>query len=120
VSGASIKRLRQVFLVATDFEQQLDFFERALGIKQKFRDGAEWAQFDTGETSLALAGPREALGAAPGTSVPVFEVADLDAFLAAVLAGGGSHGAVRDMGAHGRTALARDPSGAVIAALQKA
>ena len=116
----TIKRIRQVFVVAKDFERQRDFYERALGIKQKFRDGTEWAQFDTGDVSLALAGPREALGAAPGTSVPVFEVSDLDAFLASVVAGGGSHGAVRDMGAHGRTVLARDPAGSTIAALQKA
>jgi predicted enzyme related to lactoylglutathione lyase len=117
---AGIKRLRQVLVVAADFEKQCAFFETALGMKQKFRDENEWAQFDAGDVSLALAGPREALGAAPGTNVPVFEVGDLGAFLDAVVAGGGSHGTVRDMGAHGRTVLARDPVGAVLAALQKA
>ena len=114
-----IKRLRQVFIVAGDFERQCAFYREALGLELVFRDGDEWAQFRTGEVSLALAGLREAQGAPVGSSVPVFEVAELDQFLAAVKEGGGTHGVVRDMGAHGRTALAKDPGGAVVAALQK-
>lgn len=114
-----IKRIRQVFIVARELEQQCAFYRDALGMTLKFRDGNEWAQFDGGDVSFALAGPREALGAAPGTAVPVFEVTDLEAFLLTVVEGGGTHGAVRDMGAHGRTVLVRDPCGAVVAALQK-
>ena len=117
--AAGVKRLRQVLVVASDFDRQCAFYAGALGLELKFRDGNEWAQFATGDASVALAGPREALGAPPGTAVPVFEAADLAAFLAAVTAGGGTHGAVRDMGSHGRTVLARDPAGVLIAALQK-
>lgn len=114
-----IKRVRQVFIVAREFERQRAFYQDALGMTLELREGDEWAQFAAGDVSLALAGPREALGAAPGTTVPVFEVTDLDAFLTAVIKGGGAHGTVRDMGAHGRTVLVRDPCSAVTAALQK-
>jgi predicted enzyme related to lactoylglutathione lyase len=115
----SVKRLRQVFIAATDFDAQCTFYQRSLGLDLQFRDGDEWAQFKAGDVSFALAGERERMGAPPGSAVGVFEVANLDEFLAAVRSGGGEHGAVRDMGSHGKSALCRDPGGATFAALQK-
>lgn len=116
----AVKRLRQVFVaVAADFDAQCTFYQQALGLELMFRDGAHWAQFKAGDVTFALAGERESLGAEPSHAVPVFEVADLDAQLADVRRSGGGHGAIRDMGAHGRTVLCRDPNGATFAMLQK-
>ncbi len=115
----AIGKLRQVFVVAADFEAQVAFYRDVLGLTLKFRDGVEWAQFEGTGAQLALAGPREALGAPPGSQVPVFEASGLDDVLGAVRAGGGSHGLVRDMGAHGKTVLCRDPAGSVFALLEK-
>jgi predicted enzyme related to lactoylglutathione lyase len=116
----SVKRLRQLFIAASDdFDAQCAFYQHTLGLELAFRDGDHWAQFKAGDVSFAIAGERERMGAAPGQAVGVFEVSDLDAFLADVKRGGGTHGAIRDMGDHGRSALCRDPAGAAFAALQK-
>lgn len=116
----AVKRLRQVFVVAADFEAQAAFLERALGLTLQFRDGEQWAQFDAGDVSLALAGPRESLGVPSGRPVAVFETDDLEGLMVSVEAAGGTCGGVRDMGAHGRTVLITDPAGTCYAALEKA
>ena len=59
-------------------------------------------QLSAGDISLAIASAAEGQGAAAGQPVPVFEVDDIEAALAAVSAGGGSAGDVRDMGDHER------------------
>ena len=115
----SVKRLRQVFIVAADFDAQCAFYQQVLGLELMFRDGAHWAQFKAGDVTFALAGERESLGAQPGQAVPVFEVTELDVHVADVRRAGGSHSAIRDMGTHGRTVLCRDPRGAAFAMLQK-
>ena len=115
----TIKRIRQVFVPAQDFDVQAGFIESALGLGLQFRDGEEWAQFSAGDVSLALAGPRENLGVSAGVPVVVFETDDLDGLIAQVAAAGGSCGEVRDMGDHGRTVRITDPAGTCYAALQK-
>lgn len=105
-----IERLRQVFTHALDFDAQVRFYE-ALGFTLQFRDGGRWAQFAAGDVSFALASGDEALGAAPGEWMPVFEVASLEGAMDAALAAGGSAGEVRDMGGHGRTVRIADATG---------
>ena len=105
-----IERLRQVFTHARDFDAQVRFYE-ALGFSLQFRDGDRWAQFAAGDVSFALACADEALGAAPGEWMPVFEVASLASAMDAALAAGGSAGEVRDMGGHGRTVRVTDSAG---------
>ena len=114
-----VKRIRQVYIVAEDVEAAARFYTGTLGLAEQFRDGANWVQLSAGDISLAIASASEGQGAAVGQPVPVFEVDDLEAALAAVSAGGGSAGDVRDMGDHGRTALATDPSGASISFFQR-
>lgn len=114
-----VKRLRQVYIVADDVEAVARFYLETLGLQEQFRDGANWVQLSAGDISLAIASPAEGQGAPAGQPVPVFEVDDLEAALAAVTSGGGSAGDVRDMGDHGRTALATDPSGARISFFQR-
>ena len=114
-----VKRIRQVYIVADDVEAAARFYTETLGLAEQFRDGANWVQLSAGDISLAIASASEGQGAAAGRPVPVFEVDDLEAALAAVSAGGGSAGEVRDMGDHGRTGLATDPSGAAISFFQR-
>ena len=114
-----VRKLRQVYIVADDVEATARFYLETLGLKEQFRDGANWVQLSAGDVSLAIASASEGQGAPAGQPVPVFEVDDLEAALAAVSAGGGSAGEVRDMGEHGRTALATDPSGARISFFQR-
>lgn len=115
----TVKKLRQVFVSATDFDAQTQFIQDALGLDLQFRDGDEWAQFGAGDVTLAIAGPRENLGVPSGRPVAVFETDDLDGLCSNVAAAGGSCGEVRDMGDHGRTVLINDPAGTCYAALQK-
>ena len=114
-----VQRLRQVYIVADDVEAVARFYAEALGLTEQFRDGAHWVQLAAGDVSLAITSAREGQGAPVGQPVPVFEVDDIAEAIAAVQAGGGSAGDVRDMGDHGRTAIATDPGGAQIAFFQR-
>lgn len=105
--------------MASNMGAQVDFFVDALGLELQFRDGDEWAQFQAGDVSVALAGPRESMGAPSGASVPVFQTDDLDGLRDSITRAGGDCGALRDMGDHGRTLVFRDPAGTVMAALEK-
>ncbi len=115
-----IKKLRQVFVVAKDLERAVRFWQHTLGLELAFRDGDRWVPFKAGDVSVALASAEEGQGAAPGVPVPVFEVDDLDTALAELRAAGAEIGALRDMGAHGRTASAIEPTGARIVLFQRA
>ena len=114
-----IERLRQVFVHAHNVHDQCRFYE-ALGFKLRFRDGDRWAQFDTGDASFAIASREEALGAAPGEWLPVFQVPSLEVSMVEARAAGGKVGEVRDMGDHGRTVRVTDTSGASFALFQPA
>jgi predicted enzyme related to lactoylglutathione lyase len=115
-----IKKLRQVFVVAKDLERAVRFWQETLGLELAFRDGDRWVQFKAGDVSFALASEAEGQGAPPGVAVPVFEVEDLDSALAELRAAGAEVGALRDMGAHGRTAAATPPGGPRIVLFQRA
>jgi catechol 2,3-dioxygenase-like lactoylglutathione lyase family enzyme len=115
-----VKKLRQVFVVAKDLERAVRFWKDTLGLELAFRDGDRWVQFKAGDVSFALASDAEGQGAAPGEPVPVFEVDDLAAALVELRAAGVEVGSLRDMGAHGRTAAAIDPSGARFVLFQRA
>jgi predicted enzyme related to lactoylglutathione lyase len=114
-----IEKLRQVFVVAKDLERAVGFWRDTVGLPLAFRDGDRWVQFQAGGASFALASSEEGQGAPPGVPVPVFEVDDLDRALAELRAAGAGIGALRDMGAHGRTAAALDPSGARFVLFQR-
>ena len=114
-----VKKLRQVFVVADDIDRQVDFYANVLGLEQQFRDGDNWVQFKAGDISFAVASAAEGQGAPAGIPVPVFEVDDINAAVAEVLAAGGAGGAIRDMGSHGKTALVTDAGGARISFFQR-
>lgn len=110
----NVTKLRQVFLVPSDLDAQIRFVEDTLGLEMQFRDGNRWIQYAAGSTSVALADPSEGLGAPLDTPVPVFEVEDLDGCVVELRESGSTVGEVRDMGDHGRTVSACDPSGAFL------
>lgn len=113
----SVKRLRQVFVVAGAFDRQVGFYEEGLGLKLQFRDGDNWAQFAAGDVSFALAGEGEGMGAVTGQSIAVFEVDDIDEAATQIENAGGRLGTLRDMGEHGRTQLVTDPGGRIVRAV---
>lgn len=113
-----VKKLRQVLVVASRIEEQVRFYEKTLGLPLAFRDGDRWIQFQAGDVSFALAAAEEGAGA-PGTTVPVFEVVDLEAALRELADQGRVCQPIRDMGAHGRSAAAIDPGGARIVLFER-
>ena len=116
----NVKKLRQVFVVATDLDATLRFYRDTLGLPLQFRDGDRWIQLQCGDVSFALASAAEGQGAPAGVPVPVLEVVDLDTAIAELLAAGSACGNIRDMGSHGRTAMIMDPSGARLVLFQRA
>jgi len=111
-----IKRLQNVYVVAREPGQLHSFYESALGLKLKFRDGDRWIQYGAG---MALACPEEAKPATSG-AVMVFEVDDFEGAKERITAAGGEVLGVRDMGAHGAVLSLRDPEGNVVQLFKRA
>ena len=109
----SPKRLQNVFVVAKEPAQLHAFYESALGLRLKFRDGDRWIQYGVGNTSVSIACAQEAQPATSGL-VMVFEVDDFTATAEGVAASGGEVLGTRDMGAHGAVMSLRDPEGNVV------
>ncbi len=106
-------RLQTAFLVSADMDAQSRFYEQALGLKLKFRDGDRWAQYDANGTSIALASREEAHPATQG-AVLVFEVENFDGVAEHIERHGGLCLGVRDMGSHGAVLSAKDPNGNIV------
>jgi len=109
----SPKRLQNVFVVAERPAELHDFYQSALGLQLKFRDGDRWIQYAVGNAGVALACPEEAMPATSGV-VMVFEVDDFAATAERVAAAGGEVLGTRDMGSHGAVLSLRDPEGNVV------
>ena len=101
-------RLSKIFYPAVDLGALLAFYQDALGLSVKFRDGDRYAEFHRQEVSLALTAGGEAVTDRPaiGISVP-----DLEAALAAVLRAGGAVVGPVTEGPHELRAVVRDPAG---------
>lgn len=108
----AITKLRLAYHVHEHVAALSAFYEKALGFEYLFQDADRWLEMKAGETRFALASPAEAPEGARGP-VLVFDSDDLDADAEAIRRHGGEVTARRDMGAHGRTLTARDPSGTV-------
>ena len=109
----SPKRLQNVFVVAERPAELHDFYQSALGLQLKFRDGDRWIQYGVGNAAVALACREEAMPATSGL-VMVFEVDDFAATAERVAAAGGEVLGMRDMGSHGAVLSLRDPEGNVV------
>jgi predicted enzyme related to lactoylglutathione lyase len=101
---AGVERIGNVYYRAGDMDAAVEFYERVLGLKLKFRDGDNWAAFDVGGMTLALEG-----GETGGATVSL-RVNGLDELVGQLR----QHGArVADPvdGPHERRADLTDPSG---------
>ena len=116
----TVKRIRQVYVVADDIDAAAAFYSDGLGLELQFRDGDRWVQYGGGDISLAVASVDESGGAAAGSSVAVYEVDDLESHVESATGAGASVVSNRDMGEHGKMATLREPSGALIALMQRA
>ena len=108
----AITRLRLAYHVDDDVSGLGTFYQQALGFQRRFQDGERWLELQIAEARFAIASRGEAPEGCRGP-VLVFESDDLDADADAIGRHGGQVLSRRDMGAHGRTLTARDPSGTV-------
>ena len=118
-AAASPKRVQNVFVVAKEPASLHAFYEGALGLPMKFRDGDRWIQYGVGNTNVALACLEEA---APATSglVMVLEVDNFEGAQERIVAAGGQVLGLRDMGGHGAVLSLRDPEGNLVQLFRRA
>jgi len=112
-------KLQNAYYVTGDMDRAVAFYRDALGLRMKFQDGANWAQFDAGGVNFSLSSPAEAAEGASG-AVVIFEVEDIDAITQRLAAAGAAVVSTRDMGSHGRAATFRDPDGNLVQLFQRA
>jgi predicted enzyme related to lactoylglutathione lyase len=106
----AITKLRLAYHVHDDVAGLGAFYEQALGFQRRFQDAERWLEMQVGDARFAVASRGEAPEGCRGP-VLVFESDDLEAAAQAIRHHGGEVVSRRDMGAHGRTLTARDPSG---------
>lgn len=115
----AITRLRLAYHVHEDVSALGAFYEQALGFEPLFQDADRWLEMKVGDARFALASAAEAPETCRGP-VLVFDSDDLEADADAIGRHGGEVVARRDMGGHGRTLTARDPSGTVFQLFSRA
>jgi predicted enzyme related to lactoylglutathione lyase len=103
-----IQKLGMVIHPVEDLESAARFYESALGLTLKFRDGDRFCAFDLGGVTIALAAGTERLTQSPAVSL---KVADLDAALAKLQAAGAKLLRGPEVGPHERRAVLEDPAG---------
>lgn len=119
VAVQSPKRVQNVFVVAKQPASLHAFYEGALGLPMKFRDGDRWIQYGVGGTNVALACAEEAAPAISGL-VMVLEVDDFEGAAERIGAAGGQVLGLRDMGSHGAVLSLRDPEGNLVQLFRRA
>ena len=108
----NVTKLRLAYHVDDDVSGLGRFYQEALGFQHRFQDAERWLEMQVGDARFAIASKAEAPQGCRGPML-VFECDDLDAAADAVASHGGEVVSRRDMGSHGRTLTARDPSGTV-------
>jgi predicted enzyme related to lactoylglutathione lyase len=116
---ATIQRLQNVFVAAREPAKLGAFYESALGLQPKFRDGERWIQYSAGGTNVAMASLTEAAPVNSGL-VMVFEIDGFEGMKERITAAGGEVLGLRDMGAHGAVLSLRDPEGNVVQLFRRA
>lgn len=103
-----VQKVGMVIHPVRELEPVRRFYEEALGLKLKFRDGDRFCAFDAGGVTIALAAGDEDLAGATAVS---YKVQDLRAALAALEAAGAVRLRDAEEGPHERRAVLRDPAG---------
>ena len=104
-----IEKVQNVFYRVGDMNRAVQFYGDVLGLKMKFRDGDNWAEFDVGNVSLGL--EIAPSGGGSGGGVVVLRGPDLDEMLAKVKAAGGTELGAIEQRPYGRIARFTDPDG---------
>lgn len=107
--GAEVQRIGNIIFRVCDLDTAIDFYERGLGLRLKFRDADRWAAFDVGGVTLGLEPTTGETGGSGGAIVS-FRVEDLDGYVVK-LRERGIDVSEPKTGAHERTVELRDPSG---------
>ena len=115
----TVQRLQNVFVASGDPVRLGAFYESALGLQPKFRDGERWIQYAAGGSNVAVASLEEAAPVISGL-VMVFEVDDFAGLQERIEASGGEVLGLRDMGSHGSVLSLRDPEGNVVQLFKRA
>ena len=114
-----IKKLQNAYYVTRDMNRAVKFYRDVLGLKVKFQDGDNWAQFDAGGNNVSLASLAEAAAGATGATL-ILEVSDIAAARTALEQNGAAIVRNRDMGSHGKSLAFKDPDGNIVELFQRA
>ncbi len=113
-------KIVNLYYTSSDVSGLASFYRQALELTDKFADADRWVQFDVNGVNFAVSSEGESAVASGGGAVATFQVADLEARLERVVAGGGEQaGPIRDMGSRGRTVPCKDPAGNVFQLIQR-
>ncbi|MBV8855420.1 MAG: VOC family protein [Acidobacteria bacterium] len=105
-----LDKLDYIILMVSDMRRSVEFYRDALGLTLKF-ESPGWAEFQTGETTLALH-PAGAQAGAPGAFSLGFMVDDLEETYGVLSARGVSFNAPpAEREGAGRLAVCADPDG---------
>lgn len=105
---AEVRKLGMVLHPVDDLEKALRFWQDALGLALRFRDGERFCALDAAGVTIALAAGTERITEAPAVSL---QVDDVDAVVAKLEAAGAQVVSPPADGPHERRAVLRDPSG---------
>ncbi len=103
-----VEKLGMVLYPVDDLSNALAFYQEALGLALKVRDGDRFCALDAGGATLALAAGDERVASGPCASL---EVDDVDSVVARMTAAGAQIERAAEDGPHERRALLRDPAG---------
>ena len=103
-----VEKLAMVLYPVDDLVAALAFYEGALGLPVKFRDGDRFCALDAGGATLALAAAEERVVDAPCAGL---KVDDVDDVVAELVAAGARMERPAEDGPHERRAVLRDPDG---------
>lgn len=111
-----IEGFDSVFYQVCNMDRAVGFYEGVLGLPLRRREGRDWAEFDCGGVTLALAGE---LAVAPqrGGGTVCLSTSDIAALEAQLAQHGVQRGRVEEMGA-ARTLEIYDPDGNQLVAIQ--
>ena len=103
-----VRKAGMVIHPVDDLDAALRFYQDAMGLELRFRDGDRFAALDAGGMTIALAAGEER--GAEGVAVS-YKVDDVDAAVAALQTAGARVLRSPEDGPHERRAVLRDPSG---------
>ena len=103
-----VQKVGMVIQPVEDMEAALGFYQRAMGLELKFRDGDRFAALAAGTTTIALAAGEERLSERTLVS---YKVDDVDAAVLELVASGARVLHEAENGPHERRAVLSDPAG---------